>query len=275
MDCAHRPWLHLLLDVARTKVAIIRLLENDEPPAFETLNSRARSPFLLICDHAGNRLPRRLGSLGLQDDALGRHIAWDIGAGALTRLMAQDLNASAVLQTYSRLVIDCNRAPESDYSIVEISEYTAVPGNGSLPPAQRDLRRDEIFRPYHACISEELDWRQIQEMPTALVSLHSFTPVFKGSHRPWHVGILYSGDERLAKPMLSLLRGEANLVVGDNEPYALDEEDYSIPLHGAQRGLPHIEIEIRQDLIADAYGQRVWADRISRILISSWDEILK
>jgi predicted N-formylglutamate amidohydrolase len=254
-------------------VAIIRLLDNDEPPAFETLNSRARSPFFLICDHAGNRLPRSIGSLGLQDDALGSHIAWDIGAAAVTRLVAQDLNAPAILQTYSRLVIDCNRTPDSDASIVEISEYTTVPGNLAISREQRDLRRNEVFRPYHAQISSELDWREIHNIPTVLVSLHSFTPVFKGARRPWHVGILYNEDKRMAKPMMSLLRSEVDLVVGDNEPYALDENDYSIPLHAARRGLPHIEIEIRQDLIGDERGQRLWAERIKRYLISSWKQL--
>jgi len=254
-------------------VAIIRLLDNDEPPAFETLNSRARSPFFLICDHAGNRLPRSLGSLGLQDEALGSHIAWDIGAAVVTRLMAQDLNAPAILQSYSRLVIDCNRPLHSAASIVEISEYTTVPGNRPVSREQRNLRRDEVFRPYHAQISSELDWREIHKIPTVLVSLHSFTPVFKHAHRPWHVGILYNGDERLAKPMISLLRREADIVVGDNEPYALDEEDYSIPHHGARRGLPHIEIEIRQDLIGEERGQRLWAERITRNLISSLKQL--
>lgn len=254
-------------------MAIIRLLDNADPPAFEKLNNRARSPFFLICDHAGNRLPRSLGSLGLQDDALGSHIAWDIGAAAVTRLMAQDLNAPAILQSYSRLVIDCNRAPESDASIVEISEYTTVPGNHAISREQRDLRLNEVFHPYHAQIGSELDWREAHKIPTVLVSLHSFTPVFKHETRPWHVGILYNDDERLAKPMMSLLRGEADLVVGENEPYALDEEDYSIPHHGARRGLPHVELEIRQDLIGDERGQRLWAERITRNLILSWKQL--
>ena len=170
-------------------------------------------------------------------------------------------------------MIDCNRTPDSDASIVEISEYTTVPGNLAISREQRDLRRNEVFRPYHAQISSELDWREIHNIPTVLVSLHSFTPVFKGARRPWHVGILYNEDKRMAKPMMSLLRSEVDLVVGDNEPYALDENDYSIPLHAARRGLPHIEIEIRQDLIGDERGQRLWAERIKRYLISSWKQL--
>lgn len=227
----------------------------------------------MICDHAGNRLPRRLGSLALQDDALESHIAWDIGAAAVTRLMALDLNAPAIFQTYSRLVIDCNRPLASDASIVEISEYTAVPGNHAISREQRELRRREVFQPYHARISSELDWRKNQKIPTVLVALHSFTPVYKNAQRPWHVGVLYNGDERLAKPMMALLRSEADLIVGDNEPYALDEEDYSIPFHGARRGLLHIEIEIRQDLIGDERGQREWAERLTRNLISSLTQL--
>lgn len=210
----------------------------------------------------------------MQDHELQSHIAWDIGAAAVARLMADSLDAFAILQTYSRLVIDCNRPPEVGTSIVEISEYTPIPGNRSLSRVQRDMRLNEVFLPYHARIRKELDQRQNNEIPTALVSLHSFTSVFKGFRRPWHIGILYNRDGRMAKRMIELLRREGDLVVGDNEPYSVsDESDYTIPVHGERRGLPHVEIEIRQDLIADEEGQRIWSARLACALVSSWQGI--
>ena len=250
------------------------LLAGDEPPAVYTLRENGRSPFLLVCDHAGQRLPQQLGSLGLSDRELQRHIAWDIGAAGVVRLMADALDAVAVLQTYSRLVIDCNRAPSVPSSIVELSEHTEVPGNQSLSPADRHMRVNEIFRPYHDRIGSELDRRAENNLPTALVAVHSFTPVFKGVSRPWHVGMLYNRDARMAKSMLAHLGRDGDLVVGDNQPYAItDESDYTIPVHGEQRGLPHVEIEVRQDIIADAAGQRWWADRLVQALTATWKAI--
>lgn len=254
--------------------APIGLLDSDEPPAWSILREAGKSPFVLVCDHASNRLPRRLGTLGLHDHELQRHIGWDIGAAAVATLLAASLDAVAIFQTYSRLAIDCNRPPEVPSSIAEISEYTAIPGNRSLSQAQKDMRLNEIFLPYHDRIRAELDRRRDNGLPTALVAMHSFTPVFKGARRPWHAGVLYNRDDRLAKPMIELLRREADLEVGDNEPYALgDDSDYTIPVHGERRGLPHVEIEIRQDLIAEEAGQRAWCDRLTRILAQSWQAL--
>jgi predicted N-formylglutamate amidohydrolase len=250
------------------------LLAPGEPPACVTLGQPNESPYLLLCDHAGNQLPRRLGTLGVSDSERRRHIAWDIGAAGVVRNMAERLGAFAILQNYSRLAIDCNRSPAVESSIVTISEDTAVPGNVDLSPADKAQRVDEIFRPYHDRIAAELDRRQAARIPTVIVAMHSFTPVYRGVSRPWHVGLLYNRDDRLAKPMMALLRREDGLVVGDNEPYAVsDESDYTIPIHGERRGLPHGEIEIRQDLIADEVGQSVWAERIARLLTLSWATI--
>ena len=250
------------------------LLDPDEPPACVTLGRPNDSPFLLLCDHAGHRLPRRLGTLGVSDSERQRHIAWDIGAAGVVRDMAERLDAFAILQSYSRLAIDCNRSPAVESSIVTISEDTAIPGNLNLSQADRAQRVAEIFTPYHDRIAAELDRRQAAGIATVIVAMHSFTPVYRGVARPWHVGLLYNRDDRLARPMMALLRGEAGLVVGDNEPYAVsDESDYTIPVHGERRGLPHGEIEIRQDLIADAVGQSVWAERIARLLRLSWTTI--
>jgi predicted N-formylglutamate amidohydrolase len=246
------------------------LLAPDEPPACVTLGQPNDSPFLLLCDHAGNRLPRRLGTLGVSESERQRHIAWDIGAAGVVRNMAKRLDAFAILQTYSRLAIDCNRSPAVESSIVAISEDTEIPGNLNLSPADREQRIAEIFQPYHSRIAAELDRRQAARIPTIIVAIHSFTPVYRGIGRPWHVGLLYNRDDRLARPLMALLNREGGLVVGDNQPYAVsDESDYTIPVHGERRGLPHGEIEMRQDLIGDEVGQSVWAERLARLLTLS------
>ncbi len=252
----------------------VPLLAPDDPPACLTLGQPNTAPFLLLCDHASNSLPHRLGTLGVSDTERQRHIAWDIGAAGVVRKMAERLGAFAMLQNYSRLVIDCNRAPTVESSIVTTSEDTEIPGNRHLSAAERAQRVAEIFLPYHDLIAAELDRRQAAKLPTVIVAMHSFTPVYRGVARPWHVGLLYNRDNRLARPMMALLNREGGLVVGDNQPYAVsDESDYTIPVHGERRGLPHGEIEIRQDLIADEAGQEVWAERISRLLMIALREI--
>ena len=250
------------------------LFDDGEPKAAVTYNAKGRSPFLLTCDHASNLLPRRLGNLGLTPAELASHIAWDLGAAAVARMMATRLDARAVVQSYSRLVVDCNRPPAADSSIVELSENTEIPGNRSIAKSERETRLTEVFWPYHDRIRAELDARHRTGMPTVLVALHSFTPVFKGVTRPWHVGVLYNRDSRLAKPFMELLKQDGGLVVGDNQPYSLDDAtDYTIPVHAEQRGLPHVEIEIRQDLIADHADQEIWAQRLAEALESRWTRI--
>lgn len=243
------------------------LLEPDEPSAVGIERATGGSAFLLLCDHAGQRIPRRLGTLGLPAEELERHIAWDIGAAAVGSRLSAALDATLIRQTYSRLVIDCNRPLHSPQSIVRTSERTEVPGNQHVPADDVAQRRREIFEPYHACIREHLDARRLRGQPTLLVSLHSFTPVFLGDPRPWHAGVLYHRDDRLAKALGAALRAEPGLVVGDNEPYAVsDETDYAIPEYGERGGLPHVELEIRQDLIEHASGQEEWALRLARLL---------
>jgi predicted N-formylglutamate amidohydrolase len=250
------------------------LLATDEPAACVTLGEPDDSPFLLVCDHAGNRVPRRLGTLGIPDSERQRHIAWDIGAAGVVRHMMARLGGFAILQTYSRLAIDCNRPPTVESSIPTTSEDTAIPGNLNLSAAERAHRVAEIFQPYHDRIAAELDRRQAAQISTILVAIHSFTPVYHGVARPWHVGLLYNRDDRLARPMMALLNREGGLVVGDNQPYAVsDESDYTIPVHAERRGLPYGEIEIRQDLIADEAGQSIWAERIARLLALARDTI--
>ena len=243
------------------------LLAPDEPPAFEIIADVERSPFLFTCDHAGKRLPRALGSLGLPDSELNRHIAWDLGAANVTRRLAHALGAFAILQTYSRLVIDCNRRTDVPSSIPVISESTVIPGNQGLSPEAAAERARAIHQPYHEQIVHELERRVSVGQPTMYIAVHSFTPLFKGVARPWHTGMLYNRDVRLGRALLELLRVDPALVVGDNEPYAVsDLSDYGIVVYGERRGIPHVEIEIRQDLLASDAGCAEWAERFARLL---------
>jgi predicted N-formylglutamate amidohydrolase len=242
------------------------LLASDEPSPVHEANAAGSSPFLLVCDHFGRLIPRRLGDLGVPSAELTRHIAWDIGIAGVAEVLSGQLDAHLIAQRYSRLVIDCNRPPVVPSSIPRLSEATLIPGNEGLEPAAVAARRAAIFQPYHARISEVIERRQRDGVPTVLVSLHSFTPSYAGVARPWHVGTLYHRDTRLPPLLLRQLRQERDLVIGDNQPYAVsDLTDYSIPVHGEARGLINSGIEIRQDLIADAAGQRQWADRLARI----------
>ncbi|MDE7546587.1 N-formylglutamate amidohydrolase [Acetobacter fabarum] len=227
-------------------------------------------PFVLVSDHAGQAIPPILDGLGLSAEERARHIGWDIGIDGVGRRLAEALPAVLVEQVYSRLVIDCNRAPGHPTSIVAQSDGTVVPRNQSLSAQDRAWREQAILHPYHQRITQELNARLAQERAVVVVALHSFTPVMRGVARPWHVGLLHNHDPRLANIMIDLLRAEG-LVVGDNEPYALtDTSDYTIPLHGEQRALPHIEIEIRQDLIAHPAGQAEWAARLASLLPQAW-----
>jgi predicted N-formylglutamate amidohydrolase len=248
-----------------------RLLAEDELPVFTLEHETGKSPFVITVDHGGRALPRRLGTLGLPASDLDRHIAWDIGATGVGRLLGNALDAFTIHQTYSRLVIDCNRDPAVETSIVGISEATEIPGNRNLSAADCQARANEILWPYQRRIAQALDERKAANRPTVLIALHSFTPVFKGVWRPWHVGVLYNRDPRFALIMKALFEAEGSLTVGDNEPYAVgDASDYTIPVHGERRGLPHVELEIRQDLIAGEEGQRQWAERLARLLPLAW-----
>lgn len=243
------------------------LLASDEPDPVRIVRPDGASDFLLAADHAGRLIPRTLGTLGLGEAERGRHIAWDIGIAAVTEELAALLDATAVLQAYSRLVIDCNRAPGHPTSIPAISEATAIPGNEGLSDDDRMARRQAIFEPYHTALSGLIDRRVAAGRRTVLVAMHSFTPVFKGVSRAVEVGVLYHHETRLSRIMLDLLRAEGDLAVGANEPYAItDTSDYTVPVHGEGRGLDHVEIEIRQDLIAARARQSAWANRMARLL---------
>ena len=243
------------------------ILAADEPPPFVATGREGRSNFVIVVDHAGRRIPRLLGSLGLAASELQRHIAWDIGALSVARQVAAALDAPLVAQNYSRLVIDCNRDPKVASSIPRLSESIEIPGNISLSDVDVTARRAEIFDPYHAHIGKLLDSRLAQGRPTILVAQHTMTDIYRGVRREMHAAVLYNRDRRFAGLVLDMLRRESAWLIADNEPYFVsDATDYTIPRHGEARGLPHVEIEIRQDLVSDEAGQAEWAQRIIRAL---------
>jgi predicted N-formylglutamate amidohydrolase len=258
---------HGAAGAASAGAAEYRLLAADEPPPFLEVGRQGKSNFVIVVDHASRRIPRRLKDLGLPESELRRHIGWDIGALGVARQVAAALDAPLLAQNYSRLVIDCNRDPKVPSSIPLQSEASEIPGNVGLSEAEITARRVEIFDPYHGQVRALLDERAAAGRPTILVAQHSMTNIYHGVTRPMHAAVLYNRDRRFAGLMLDMLRREAGLVVADNEPYFVsDDTDYTIPRHGEARGLPHVEIEIRQDLVSDEAGQTEWARRISQAL---------
>ena len=245
----------------------LSLLDKCEPPAVVSQRESGLSPFVFLCDHSGRRIPARLNDLNMSQDDLKRHIAWDIGIEGVGRALSSYFDACLIMQPYSRLVIDCNRRPGSETSILAVSDGTKIPGNQKLSAEDAAVRVREIFDPYHRKISSHLDGRRNAGRPTILISLHSFTPVYADIPRPWHAGVLYNRNPDLSLAMFKLLDAEGDIVVGNNEPYSVtDETDYSIPVHGEQRGLPHLTLEIRQDLLDNKAGQTAWAARLARLL---------
>jgi predicted N-formylglutamate amidohydrolase len=253
-----------------------RLLQPNEPPAAFVSGLNGSSPFVIVVDHANARIPRALNNLGVSDQELKRHIAWDIGALEVARRVSVALDAPLIAQNYSRLVIDCNRDPQVSSSIPRVSEHTEVPGNAHLSEAQKALRVKEIFEPYHEAIAALLDARARAGQRTFLVAQHSMTDLYKGSRRDMHAAILYNRDRRFAGLMLEALRRDATLRVADNEPYFVsDATDYTIPKHGEARGLPHVEIELRQDLVCGEAGQIEWAARLTESLQAAAEDYLR
>ena len=242
------------------------LLAAQDPAPVILERPDAASRFFVSCDHAGNAIPHALGDLGLSAVERERHIAWDIGALGVARELFSILDAPLVAQSYSRLVVDCNRPKSHPELIVERSEATEIPGNRGLSVIERQHRQTAIYDPYHETISTLIDTRRQRRLETVFVSVHSFTPLYLGESRPWDVGVLYGRDHRLARPVLQQLRADAGLCVGDNEPYRIDEKDLGLPEHAIKRGLLNVLFEIRQDLIADPEPQQEWGRRLAGIL---------
>lgn len=246
------------------------ILASDEPPPVAVHNAHGRSPFLLLGDHAGRRIPRALGDLGLGAADSARHIAWDIGIGRLGVHLADRLDAIFIHQVYSRLVIDCNRRPGAPDSIPPVSDGTPIAANAALAPAGAAARAAAIHEPYQAAISTEIERRAAAGQQTILVALHSFTPAMQGVERPWQVGVLHdAGDARFARALIRAYAEDRSLTVGDNQPYSMDIIDYTIPFHAYPRRLPYAEIEIRQDLISDESGIAAWSHKTERALLAA------
>jgi predicted N-formylglutamate amidohydrolase len=223
--------------------------------------------FVILCDHASNRVPAGFGSPGLSDADMQRHIAWDPGALPVARALARRLGCPLLYPDASRLLIDCNRPTGAQDSTTVLSEDTEIPGNLALDPAIRAHRVTGIYEAYHDAIDATLDQREAGGVGTALVAIHSFTPTYRGRPRPWHVGVLYDADRRLADRLVLLLDAETDLKVGENEPYGpWDGVYHTLSRHGEARGLPCVMIEIRNDLIADPDGQVNWAERLASAL---------
>ncbi|MER8445531.1 N-formylglutamate amidohydrolase [Mesorhizobium sp. M1066] len=239
----------------------------DWPEAVEVLNEHGRSDIVLLCEHASNFMPAEYRQLGLDAMHLQRHIAWDIGAAEVTRLLSSKLDAPAFLSGYSRLLIDLNRPLHSQGSIPVLSEDTDIPGNVGIDAAERARRAEIMFSPFHARVAAYLDQRAQAGRQTRIVTIHSFTPVFLGVSRPWHAGVLHDQARDLAEAILSGLRTDAALNVAANVPYVISRDaDYAVPIHGDDRGIPAVLVEIRQDLLSTRSGIEKWADRLAAAL---------
>jgi predicted N-formylglutamate amidohydrolase len=236
------------------------------PPAVEVINPGGQSRLVLTCEHASNFIPYSYGGLGLAESELTRHIAWDIGAAQVARHLAEMIDAPLFLSGYSRLLIDCNRPLGSPTSIPMISESTVIPGNEGLSAEDVERRAQLYYWPFQTAVSADLDQRQSSGRTAIVLGIHSFTPVFKGFVRPWHAGILFRQSERFGHALVEALQSPG-LNVAANEPYTIDDDgDYTVPVHGEQRGLEAALVEIRQDLIADQAGAQHWALRLAEAL---------
>ncbi len=239
----------------------------DDAPAVTIVNDDGASPYVLLCEHASNYIPAQYSGLGLHGPDLLRHIAWDIGAAELSRLLSRRLDAPLFLSGYSRLLIDCNRPLLTPTSIPTRSEDTEIPGNQGLAAEERRRRAAAYFTPFHDRVAAVLDRRARSGTPTIVVGVHSFTPVFRGVSRPWQCGVLYAGAAAFGQALIARLAADPGLNVGDNEPYQIAAaEDYTVPVHGDQRGTMAALIEIRQDLIGTADGVDEWAQRLTPAL---------
>lgn len=247
---------------------MLRFLPNDqpEPAPFERIEGGDDAGLLLICDHASPVIPTCYGQLGLAPEHRYAHVAWDMGAAEITRRLARRFRCPAVLAGISRLVIDCNRQPGDPSSIPNCSCAIPVPGNGAVDDAEADSRAEQWFWPYHHEIGTRIAHLLRHGAAPAVVSVHSFTPCLGAVPRPWHVGVLWNRDPRMAVPVLRHLAARGDLVVGDNQPYSGREMNYTLDTHAGAAGLPHISFEIRQDLLGDAESCQHWADILAQCL---------
>jgi predicted N-formylglutamate amidohydrolase len=229
-------------------------------------NADATGPYVIVCEHASNFIPARFGNLGLAETELQRHIAWDPGALGVARVLARELESPLVSCAVSRLLIDCNRDPSVFDAITAKSEDTVIPGNAGLSPEERQARVREIYEPFHAGVAAVVAAKRAKG-PVAVIGIHSFTPVYNGAERPWHIGILFDRDESLSAPMLTALRRDEAIVVGANEPYSPGDRVYhTLDRHGQSQGLASVMVEIRNDLLTTPEQEAAWGTKLASIL---------
>lgn len=256
----------VVLPYSSTDGGCMETIDRDEHAieAVELVNGDSQADFFLVCEHAGRAVPDHLGGLGLDEDVLSQHIGWDIGAGDVTRFLAKRLGVPAVLQRYSRLVIDCNRPTDAPGSILPLSDGVTIPGNLDLPDDERAWRIASIFQPFHQAVVDQLE----RPGRRAVFAIHSFTPTLDGVDRPWDAGFLYRRDERTSKFLGEALAAtRPSLRIGYNQPYQIDDRsDWFVPVHGEARGLPHSLIEIRNDNIRDRPGIERWAEDLAKAM---------
>lgn len=252
-------------------MTILQLLDEDDGKPVWVENSDARGKIVLVCEHAANLIPKRLGTLGLEREALQRHIAWDPGALGLARRLAASLDAPLCHQRFSRLVYDCNRPPEAESAMPKQSEIYTIPGNVDLAPDERNARIEEIYRPFREGLSSLLERRAAGGCATVLVTIHSFTPVYFGRSRDVEIGILHDRDSRMADAMIAQAgRLQTNYVIRLNEPYGpSDGVTHTLVEHGLANGLPNVMIEVRNDLLADDDGVATIAAFLTKVIKGS------
>ncbi len=247
-------------------------------PAFEILNPNARSSVLLVCDHASNLIPDCVarGDLGLSKADMMRHIAYDIGARGVTGHLAKILDAHAILSRFSRLVIDPNRGEDDPTILMKLYDGSIIEGNRHVDTQEKERRLNAFHRPYHKAISAQIDVMVSEGRRPAIVSVHSFTKQLKNrAPRPWHLGVLWDKDARLAKPFMKYYADDPDICIGDNEPYSGELRGDTMYFHGTCRNIPHILIEVRNDLIETPENQHKWADRIAPALWMALETIKK
>jgi predicted N-formylglutamate amidohydrolase len=246
-----------------------QILEADELPPVSYTEGRNRD-WLVVCDHASNRVPRALQSLGIPPHYLDLHIAWDIGAALVAARLASRLGAPLVASGYSRLVIDCNRYPSARDSVPAVSDHHEITANAGIDEEGQRLRQIEFFQPYHRAIDSALRDAENRGHTPAFISIHSCVPSMNGQHRPWHIGIGWLRDQRMSSPLLKHFAGLRNVTVGDNQPYDLVVgEDFTTPEHAMCRGLAHLQIEFRHDLVSTPQAAATWADLLFDALMAA------
>ncbi|CAK7192282.1 hypothetical protein COMNV_00473 [Commensalibacter sp. Nvir] len=252
------------------------LLQEDDPKPVIVLNEHSISPFVFVCDHAGNAIPKKLEYLGLTLENINEHIAIDKGIREVGGLLSSELKACFIMQSYSRLVIDCNRSVDHPNLIVKKSDGKKIPGNMAISPEEKTLRLNEIYYPYHHTISSILIKRKKLNFPSLLISLHSFTKKLMKDDvpRPWHIGVLHDKNNQFSLIFKKHLKNKYSFPIGDNKPYALsDENDYTIPFHSQETSIPYLELEIRQDLIETMEQQQVWSNQLKNVLFTAYEEL--